>query len=396
MNIFNQISNKKRQNAENSSTKQSNQNVEANNFGQKKYSFIILAENSSKTEKIISIKKKAEFYLHAKTTVTHRIPTKLPQNNIFLVAEKSLIKKINKELLTNVYCMDEDNDKDEGVNWHVLLTNLNKHTERKGINTGKTILTTVIRRLKEQSLSKTYIFGTGPSLGKYHQRDFLDGYRIVCNSIVKDRDTWDYIKPHILLAVDAVFHYGISPYANKFRADLHKRLLEDRNFVLVYPSLFHLFMIYNYPQYQHRFIPIPVNFGNFDINMNILDNFWLPHPENIITYAFLPIAATLTKNIFLWGFDGRKKNDKYFWSHSQKHNYHNLIKSVENTHPAFFNYYLSGQKKAYQKDYYGDNLDERLTSYELNGYSIIPMHSSTIKALNKRKKRLHRYIFSTS
>ena len=75
----------------------------------------------------------------------------------------------------------------------------------------------------------------------------------------------------------------------------------------------------------------------------------------------LPIATSLSKNVFLWGFDGRAPNATNFWVTSNNHSYPELMDGLRDAHPAFFNYYLpKGREGEYVTEVHGDLLDMNL------------------------------------
>lgn len=337
--------------------------------------------------KIAEINQRVKYYLgfdHL-PIFTYFTDHRINQHTEILCAEKQLLDKVPANLLPNVHCIDYEDEAYEGVNWHVLLSRIYFPIRQHGIDAGHRILSQYLTRLQTKKYPRTYVFGTGPSLGKMYLNDYSDGYRIVCNSIVKDKATWQHIQPHLFVAADPVNHFGISSYAKQFRKDFIARFKEHPSVILVYPDLYHVFMIRAFPDFAERFCPIPTVNAYHSINTNLINNYWLKDPDNILTLLLLPLAATLTKEIRLVGFDGRQKKDKYFWDHSQKHNYNDLISTVKDTHPSYYKYFLTKNKIMHQNKHYGATLEKDLQAYERQGYSIRLLHESTIKPLQKRR-----------
>ncbi len=240
-----------------------------------------------------------------------------------------------------------------------------------------------IAQLQALGLLKSYIFGTGASLAQAIDRDWSDGYRIVCNTIVRDEKLWQHIDPHFIVAGDAIYHFGFTEFARTFRADLTKRLRETDTF-FVYPDLFNEVVAREFGEFENRLIPIPAG-KHFDIHVDLTKLFALPALGNVLNILLLPLACTLSKNVYLWGFDGRALDDKLFWSNSTQHSYPELMSSLQEAHPAFFAHYLPPDKPgAYVKSVHGDQLDDALCTAEGRGWQFTMMHKSWTPTLQKR------------
>ncbi|MCX7148607.1 MAG: hypothetical protein NTY05_04215 [Rhodocyclales bacterium] len=240
-----------------------------------------------------------------------------------------------------------------------------------------------IASLQAQGLSKCYIFGTGESLAQAIDRDWSDGYRIVCNTIVRDETLWRHINPHFIVAGDAIYHFGFTEFARTFRADLAKRLRETDTF-FVYPDLFNEVVAREFGEFANRLIPIPAG-KHVDIHVDLTKNFAMPARGNVLNILLLPLACTLSKNVNLWGFDGRAPDDRLFWSNSKQHSYPELMSTLQKAHPAFFEHYLPADKPdAYVKSVHGDQLDTALCVAEEQGWHFMMMHKSWTPTLQKR------------
>jgi len=254
---------------------------------------------------------------------------------------------------------------------------------KANIDLSRTIFRTQIELLNKLSYQKSYIFGTGASLEKALDIDWSDGYRIVCNTIVRDSELWNHINPHFIVAGDAIYHFGHTSFAKKFREDLFERLKETKTF-FVYPELFHNIVIKDFEEFSDRLIPIPK--GQYQkINENLSHNFQLPSLHNVLSLLLLPLACTLSKNIYLWGFDGRAPDDKLFWSNSKKHSYSEFIYELKESHPCFFEYFVPKEdKENYTKIAFGDFFETLLEKAENEGFRFIMMHKSWTPNLQKR------------
>ena len=100
----------------------------------------------------------------------------------------------------------------------------------------------------------------------------------------------------------------------------------------------------------------------------------------------MPLACSLSKSVWLWGFDGRAPDDKLFWANSSKHSYPELLPELQQEHPAFFRTFVPKDKEnSYVTAVHGDELDRRLIDAERDGYEFVMMHASWTHTLNKRR-----------
>jgi len=105
----------------------------------------------------------------------------------------------------------------------------------------------------------------------------------------------------------------------------------------------------------------------------------------VLNLLLLPLGCTLSKNVFLWGFDGRAPNDQLFWANSAKHSYPELMDTLRAAHPSFFEHFVPADKPTqYVRKVHGDQLDECLSQSERDGWSFVMMHKSWTPTLQKR------------
>jgi hypothetical protein len=240
-----------------------------------------------------------------------------------------------------------------------------------------------ILQLKNKGLQCTYIFGTGPSLGKALERSWSDGYRIVCNTIVRDPVLWKHIEPDFIVAGDAIYHFGFTNFAMAFRNDLKARLHES-NALFLYPAQFHPIVFREFHGLENQLIPIPTGWRQ-RINIDLTKYYELPHLGNVLGLMLLPLACTLSKNIYLWGFDGRAPDDKLFWSNSVKHSYPEYLPELQKAHPIFFDHYVPvTDPDKYIRDVQGEALDRSMKKAEKMGWKFVMMHNSWTPILKRR------------
>ena len=296
---------------------------------------------------------------------------------------KNFSLKFKNALLKNLFWVDSFENPNDGSEWIRFSNYVNNH--KVNVKESKSIFDKYVFKLKQKGLKKAYIFGTGVSLDKAITKHWEDGYRIVCNTIVKDPTLWDHLNPNFIVAGDAIYHFGHTKFARTFRKDLKKRLHES-DILFVYPEFFDSIVRRELGEFEDRLVPIPVN-KHKNIHVNLTENFNLPEIGNVLALLLLPIGCTLSKHIYLWGFDGRSPKDKnkLFWSNSSKHAYENLLNSIQSAHPKFFEHFVpKNNLNKYVLNVHGDLLDQRLKIAEHIGYTFTMMHPTYTETLQKR------------
>jgi hypothetical protein len=235
-----------------------------------------------------------------------------------------------------------------------------------------------------EKYGRAYIFGTGPSLEQARDMDWSDGFRIVCNTIVRDEDLIKHLDPHWLAAGDAIYHFGFSEFAAAFRKDLKERM-RKYNFGFVYPAQFHNIVLRELGEFSDRLFPIPVGLTK-KVGKDLSQDFWLPALGNALALLLLPLGCTHSKEIYMWGFDGRAPDDKFFWSNSKLHSYPELMDELLKAHPAFYEFHVpKNDPQKYTRTVLGDDLEQAFLGAESSGYKFHMMHHSWTPALKKRE-----------
>lgn len=285
------------------------------------------------------------------------------------------------ELRQGTYDVDFRRNPHDALAWCDLLNHLSPpSTDWRAV---KARFVRRVAELRALGLRKCYLFGTGPSLAKAKSRDWSDGYRVVCNTIVRDRDLWLHLKPHFIVAADANYHFGHTEFARRFRRDLQACLrLTDSAFV--YPARFHGLVQREFAELQARLFPIPQG-SHTRIHVDLTRRFRTPALGNVLALLLLPLGCTLAREICLWGFDGRAPADQLFWSNSPKHSYPELMPALQAAYPAFFRHYVPhDDQEKYVRQHHGDLLDRKLSQAERRGFTFIMLHPSWTPTLQKR------------
>lgn len=238
----------------------------------------------------------------------------------------------------------------------------------------------VLQRLFQElgGRKRAYLFGTGPSIKEVENHTYQDGVRIICNSMVRNDHLLELIQPHILGFTDSVFHFGVSKYAEAFAKDVIK-VVRRYGVYCVTNQVGYALMRTHYPELTEYLIGVPARRFGRPI---ALSPTYLKTRDytNILTRYMLPLAAGLSRELFLMGFDGRKSDENYFWKHNPTTQYTSSMDSAYKTHPAFFRdinydaYYLK----------HCSTLSEMVKNFERNGIKIIVWGNSYIPALKKR------------
>ncbi|MEH3138881.1 MAG: hypothetical protein PGN37_01625 [Mycobacterium kyogaense] len=352
---------------------------------------VILVTSKASEEKVAGIKERLEFgFGHlGKPLRLHSVP-KATLPAIFMsaglaTADENSLVKFARRALPWVADLDYESNPYDGWEFADLITQLSGDAWRDHVENAHATLVGHIRRLQADDGRAAYLFGTGPSLQLARKRAFDDGTVIACNTIVRDPDLWNHLKPSFLVAGDAIYHFGSTPHSLAFRADALRRIDESEGRTLfVYPAMFDAIVRPEFKAVEQSLIPIPIGLHT-DITVDLSKNFSLPKVGNVLNHLLLPVGCTVSKDLRLWGFDGRGPQDVGFWSNSDRHSYPELMQGIRDAHPAFFADFIpKGNENQYVSTVHGDFLDERLTEAEGRGFRFEMLHKSWTPTLQKR------------
>lgn len=187
---------------------------------------------------------------------------------------------------------------------------------------------------RREDFERAYVFATGPSLDRATDFEFDDDeLKVVCNSIVRNDDILDHIDPDVLVFADPVFHFGPSEYAATFREDAVETL-ETHDCIGFVPSRHRTLLAGHYPDLDL------VGLTGVDAEEPLFptaEDRRVMSTNNIMTWFMLPIASSLTDEVYILGADGREEDESYFWEHNEDAQYDDeLMKSAVDSHPSFF------------------------------------------------------------
>jgi hypothetical protein len=317
---------------------------------------------------------------HLKKTNSPLISYIFSSNPVIVLGNPGVITSFFANWVAGIYYVDPKLNPKAAWRWNDLtndyLTSVNSGASIKNV-------TSEMSGILKQGFNKAYVFGTGPSLELARHKDWSDGYRVVCNTIVKDKSLWDHISPHIIVAGDALYHFGFSDHAITFRADLMSRLRESPA-LFVFPAQFEKIVYTEFSDLDHLLVPIAIG-ESILVHKSVIKTNKLPNLGNALLLLLLPLGFSLSANLSLWGFDGRRKDDKLFWSNAANQSYPELIEKLNKEYPAFFNHHIpEHDKEKYIRSVHGDVLEHALFEAESDGCSINMLHSTTNEALSKR------------
>jgi hypothetical protein len=224
-----------------------------------------------------------------------------------------------------------------------------------------------------------YLFGTGPNLYQALDRNFDDGYSIICNSMIKNIPLLERLQPKILTMADPVFHAGISKYAGEFRRHLAKAL-DDYHLQLVVPLRhYRVYERFLGKELSSQLIGLPDLRGS-EPNLDLRKEFGVIEAHNVLTLMMLPLGCTFFDTLYTLGFDGRplKEND-YFWKHDPQSQLVDEMADAKKAHPSFFDI----DYNAYYQQHL-TTLEKWVDAAENQGHKIINLSASYIPVLNER------------
>lgn len=235
------------------------------------------------------------------------------------------------------------------------------------------------RRLLERGVrrSRSAALGTGPSLDEIFEVDLSDTSVIVCNSIVKNERLLEHLDPVAVCFGDPVFHFGPSEYAARFREDLVRVVDRHDCFAVTHAREARL-LLRHYPELRDRLVGLEADVRSWAV----------PSPEsmrvrpttNVLTLFMLPLAAALSDEVLIGGCDGREPGEDYFWKHNSSVQYEGLMRTVFESHPAFF-------RDRIYSDYYEEHcrqLEDQISTWEEEGMKFRNVTHSFIPALARR------------
>lgn len=238
-----------------------------------------------------------------------------------------------------------------------------------------------------KSAGSITLVGNGPSgLDALSNLDTDTNY-IICNSAVKNLPLLETLQPKVITFNDPVFYSGYSTYTKQFCRDLVDAC-RTYNIFAVTGLDSGLLLLEHFPEIEPYLITLPVRrneqktLSRFQKTFNVpsTSHFFVDDSWNILTLYMLPLAASFNNKCYMWGFDGRKPTESYYWQHNNKLQYTDLMQEVIDAHPAFFD----NVDKAEYYVRHCESLEAMLEHYETEGCLFTNKTISHVPALEKR------------
>jgi hypothetical protein len=233
-------------------------------------------------------------------------------------------------------------------------------------------------RIRFAGATSAAVFGTGPSMTSIDPRSLGTDAIVACNSAISNCAWMDRARPAAVAFGDAVFHFGPSKYAARFRQDL-LRVAQVTDAVFVIPRRFAPLAVRRMPYVADRLIAVsPSRRANIT---DLASQLVVPRTSNVLTRLMLPAALALADHVSIAGCDGRRPKERYFWQHDQNSQYQDEYMSAAfEAHPSFF------RDRDYQRYYdkHCRQLEELLAVAEARGKTFTSATPSEIPALSRR------------
>jgi len=235
-----------------------------------------------------TLRRRCEYFIQRKPII-RRVSSKfnfylqyLFNRDLILIGDCNLIVSG----LTSCYNVDYETNPSEAWVWHVILQKFN--CINKDIVDAKKIFLEFYK--KNSNFKNGFLLGTGPSLNNAQDLIKTEGIIVACNTIVKDVELCVNLKINIIVAGDALYHFGENRFAAAFRRDLKKLLDKLPSLIFIYPSNFHPFVRREFSEYRNRLVPIPISKKNTDFN-SLIELFELPNLGNVLNLLLLPVGV---------------------------------------------------------------------------------------------------------
>ena len=241
----------------------------------------------------------------------------------------------------------------------------------------------------ERAAGKTCsaVFGTGPSIDQAFDFDFSDCMTVACNSIVANEALLDHIRPTFICAGDAVSHFGVSQYAETFRADL-VQAIQTRGVYFLTSAAIGFLLLQKHPEVRDHIILCEQGITGLNCD---LETVWsLPKFDSTLNIHMFPIATSFSDTIYMLGLDGRDPtpaNNEDFWAHSKAAQYHDLVDSGHLAHPTF----AINRARATEERYLA-SVQESLMAGEALGKTFYALAPSFTPAIHARPVQPHCFV----
>lgn len=231
-----------------------------------------------------------------------------------------------------------------------------------------------------ESYSIARIFCSGPSIDEIHENIYEDSINIICNSMVKDKEWLERIKPRILTFTDPNYYFSPTEYCRKFYEDVLEGSRLYDYYIIVYDYEVPL-LLYHCPQLSGKVIGINRGAKTYAYPDEL--QLKVKNTKNILTEIMLPLASSLCDDIEMAGCTGRNPDETFYWKHNGRTQYLDLMQTIFDMYPSLFR----DQNYANYYERHCRWLEELLEYGEQKGKKYRNLTTSYIPALKSRSIR---------
>lgn len=268
--------------------------------------------------------------------------------DLVLIWDKSFLNSSEIVKYKNIFCIDPNYFTKLDMK---ILTRLNmKLDEHENLAQYKELSRINYSNLVNKLSNKNaYVFGCGPSLkegiNRYKQIEKEDSIRIACNGCINSNEIMSEINPNIFVVFDDLY------LSKPFGSDMYNIInyIKNNQCKLIVP-LFWLPLLFNrYDGIENCIVGIDLDAKQ--INFPDVENLSVYRKAaNIVTLLALPVASSLSNNIYITGCDGYiiEDNEVLQWSHLKEIEHeegkldNNLI--IQSKYDGYMEYYLKHDK----------------------------------------------------
>ncbi len=271
----------------------------------------------------------------------------------------------------------------ETGNWDLLYyQSFSEEEQRKFREHSRKIYRNMKQELEQKNIRKGNVFCSGPSISEY-LNDFkkykgIDKeFNVICNSMVKDKEMLNVIKPSLLAFTDLNYYLSPTAYCRQFLADVVDGWHKYHFYIAVYEREVPL-LLRHYPIFEGYVMGIANNAGAICFPGE--EGLSVKRAGNILTETMLPVASSLCDEVGIFGSTGRVEGETFYWKHNDRTQYKELMQSIFDTYPSLF-------RDMGYADYYErhcQNVQNLLAYGEAKGKKYYNFTTSFIPALKER------------
>ena len=224
------------------------------------------------------------------------------------------------------------------------------------------------------------VMGTGPSAEMVFEEPYRSMPLITCNTALKSKRLRQH-KIAGFCVIDALYFFAPTEYARAFQETM-RAVVREKSFPIFVMADQERFLLRRFPWLPaERVYGVDVS-SHYRPNSNFKCSPTQKAYNSVFPIIMLPLATTFYKRIYLVGFDGKDKSTKnYFWKHSDEFQFPELIPSVKEHDPGFFDNEINFYDNHHLA--YSAMISSVLSLAQSQNKEIIMTHPSFIPSLNE-------------